>query len=326
MRMSNICVLFILIMFPFFWINELHADEQKNARRLELRYNAALDAAVQDAAKSLIQTEQEGDGIGYQSSKHIQVNREEAMQTFNKTLYINFGIQDDEVAKQVLHTYIPVVLVIGYDGYYVYAEDEYISEKGEMERKKTWSIKKPYVHTDALGNMFSFTLDEYVKIYNPTSRTWMEGIRQELQNREKLPLLHDAETFDSVRRFAIISALQKELETQINRYNAYLARIGAAYTFTLPTISHEDWNNTVDDVGLLAFMQGIPVGTQRYNHFAFSGSRIVKKPLYYGFLKDGIKIVTKETCGKPDLVEEVFSSNKEAAFSGYIPKSCINQK
>lgn len=326
MRISKICVLFILIMFPFFWINELYADEQKNARRLEFRYNIALDAAVQDAAKSLIQTNQEGDEMGYQSTKHIHVNREGAMQAFNKTLYTNFGIQDDEVAKQVLHTYIPVVLIISYDGYYVYAEDEYTSEKGEMERKKTWSIKKPYVYTDTAGNMFSFTLDEYVKIYNPISRMWLEGDRKELKDREKLPLLEDAEAFDSIRRISIISSLQKELGTQINRYNAYLRRIGAAYTFTLPTIKRDDWNNTVDDVGLLAFMQGIPIGSQRYNHFAFAGSRIVKKSLYYGVMKDGIKIAIKEACGKPELVEEVFSTEKEAALSGYIPKSCINQK
>jgi hypothetical protein len=324
MKIINWAIVGVLILLPFYVINRIDTETQRRMLVTELRYDAALDTAVDDAARALLYNANQQQEARYESAKRMRVNKEEVIDTFYRTLYMNFGIADDPVAQGVLSRYIPTVIVIGYDGFWVYAEEEFRNEAGETEMRPVWGLKKPYAYADAQGNSVSFTLDDYVTSYEVGSRTWREGFRPEIQSTSAIPLLRGAELFEQVRRSTIVHAIQNELAYRINRHNQYASRYGVSYTFKLPTISTEEWNNTVNDIGVMAFVQGIPMGRKTYNNYALGGSRVLKKPVIIGAVKDGRKVYYRSVCDYPYQIEETFGSEKAAAQKGYMPLSCSN--
>lgn len=322
MKIINWAIVAVLIFLPFAVINRLDTDAQRKTMVTELRYNAALDTAVDDAAQTLLINADQQHEASYDSKKRVRVNKEEAIQTFYQVLYMNFGVADDPIGQGVLNRFIPAVLVIGYDGFWVYAEDEFRNAKGETEIRPVWGAKKPYAYVDSQGNSLAFSLDDYVTVYEAGTQRWLEGFRSEIQAESTVALLKNRDLFEQVRRRTIVDEIQNELAYRINRYNQFVSRSGESYTFTLPAISQEEWNNTINDVGVLAFLQGIPIGTKRYNNYALGGSRVMKKETIIGAKKDGMKVYFRSSCGYPYPAEETFSSEKEAAQNGYIPLPC----
>lgn len=338
MRITNFAILFIVIILPFVVINMLNVEAQIDSLFLESRYNSAIDAASQDAATMLIYNAKQGNEALYESPKSVRLNKEKAAEAFFQTLYLNFGVADDPYAQGALARYVPALVAIGYDGYFIYSEQEYIDAKGEVLIKHAWSMKKPYSYQDAKGNLLSFTLDDYVTVYEASTKSLKRGYLFEvdpttgrkytssLWSETDVPLLIDTTNFDSVRRQVIVAHIQDDLEYEINKHNHLVRRYGVAYTFTLPTIDQEEWNNTVDDVGVLAFVQGIPVGNQYYNNFALGGARIMKKPEIKGITVNGIKYYyNRSICESSVVYHETFPNEKVAAENGYHPLSCLNK-
>lgn len=322
MRLIEWAIVGALIFLPFATVNRIEVETQRKALLSELRYNAALDAAVDDAARMLTVNTDQRRETQYESAKRVALNKDEAIAAFYRTLYASFGIADDPVAQGVLGRYIPAIAVIGYDGFYVYAEEEWTGADGNTERKPVWGAKKPYAYADSSGNSLSFTLDDFVLAYDAGSRSWHEGLRADVGQQTNIALLKDAERFEQVRRSTIVRAIEDELAYRINKHNESVSRYGFSYTFTLPTISQEEWHNTVDDVGVLAFIQGIPMGGKFYNNYALGGSRVLKKPEIVGARKGSMKVYYRSTCGFAYPVEETFSSEKAAAQKGYMPLEC----
>ncbi len=320
---TNLTLVFVLILLPYFIINNINVTHNRQNVILETRYNHAMDTATQDAAKALIINGSQGAESQYEFQKRLRINKEEAVQTFFNSLYLNFDVFDNSAGQGVINSYVPVILIVGYDGYYVYYMDEFTNATGEKELKHVWSPKKPYAHSDQNGNTFGFTLDDFVTVNRNTDQQWFEGFRGEIAGTASIPLLNDASTFDQVRRASIVNPIQKDLEHYINMYNNFAKRNGVAYTFTLPLISQEEWNNTINDVGVLSFVQGMPMGEKYYNNYALGGSRVVKKPIYNGIIANGRKYYySRNSCTSSFTTEEVFSSEKDAASNGYIPLDC----
>lgn len=311
-----------LLFLPFVTINQHDTNTLRRTVLTELRYDAALDTAVDDAASLLVMNASQQQEAQYGSAKRVALNKEEAIAAFYRTLDAGFGITDDPVSQGALHRYIPAIVVIGYDGFYVYSEEEWIGTDGKTVMQPVWGMKKPYAYADSAGNSLSFTLDQQVLAYDTVSRSWHEGLRQDIRQQTTIPLLQDAALFEQVRRSTIVRAIQDELAYQINRYNETVTRNGLSYTFTLPLISDEDWNNTVDDVGVLAFIQGIPMGAKVYNSYALGGSRIVKRPAIIGARKGGMKVYFRSSCGYTYPAEETFASEQAGARKGYMPLPC----
>ncbi|WP_214629696.1 hypothetical protein [Paenibacillus agaridevorans] len=311
-----------LIFLPFATVNRYETDTLRRTMLTELKYDAALDAAVDDAASMLVVNASQQQEAQYGSVKRIVLNKEEAIAAFYRTLDAGFGIADDSVTQGVLHRYIPAIVIVGYDGFYVYSEQEWTGTDGKIVMEPAWGTKKPYAYSDSAGNSLSFTLDQQVLAYDAASQSWHEGLWQDILLQTTIPLLQDAALFEQVRRSTIVRAIQDELAYQINRYNETVSRNGLIYTFTLPLISDEDWSNTVDDVGVLAFVQGIPMGTKMYNSYALGGSRIVKRPTIIGAKKGSMKVYYRSSCGYTYPAEETFASEQAAARKGYMPLPC----
>lgn len=323
MKITSFAVVLVLILLFIFVRNHIDLEDNRINMLLQTRYNRAIDTAAQDAAQALITNVSQPLESQYQSAKNVRINKEQAADTFFKTMYMNFNVTDDPTGQYVLNSYIPALVVVGYDGYYMYQFEEYRNTRGETEFHHVWSPKKPYVYKDAHNNTYSFTLDEYVTIQRAADERWIQGFRGEIAGEADIPLLKDAPAFDAARRTTIVNAIQNDLERSINQYNVTSKRYGTSYTFTVPYISQEDWNNTINDAGVLAFVQGIPLGSQYYNNYALGGARIVKKETFQGINVDGRKYYfSSKSCKSEYSPEEVFTSAKEAAQKGYILLRC----
>lgn len=311
-----------LLFLPFATINRIETDALRRTLLTELRYDAVLDAAVDDATSLLIGNASHQLEAQYSSNKRVALNKEEAIETFYRTLDTGFGVTGNPVAQGALHRYIPAIVIVGYDGFYMYSEQEWMGADGKTVMKPVWGAKKPYAYEDAAGNSLSFTLDQEVLAYDAVRGSWHEGLRQDIWQQTSIPLLKDAEQFEQTRRSTIVQAIQDELAYRINQYNETLSRSGFSYVFTLPLIPKENWSNSIDDVGVLAFLQGIPMGAKQYNSYALGGSRVIKQKAIIGARKGAMKVYFRSSCGYDYPREEVFVSEQAAASKGYMPLPC----
>lgn len=324
MKIIDYAILFVVIMFPIFWAYSLHESDDFEVMRLEQKYTQSIQTAVQDASQMMHQNENPSLESSYDSVKLLRVDKELILDTFMNTISLNFEIEDDPSAQRTFLTYLPALVVTDYDGFYLYRSAAYKDTDNKEAESHEWTEKKLYVYEDDNGTIFRFTLDDYVYVYAENTGQWLEGYRDELQWLSSVPLLQDADTFDAVRRQTIVSTIQENLASTIQQHNAHILRNGSVYQFTLPVIPQEEWYNTIDDVGVLAFIQGIPVGDEYYNNYAFGSGRLVKKDVIIGAIDEttGSKYFYSSSCTFPYQPVERFNSRKEAAASGYYERTC----
>lgn len=328
MKTTNFVIMFLMIVVPFFIKMDMMVSDQKMVNRLESQYSAALHTAVQDAAVALQQNEYQENEASYASTKFFNANKDAAIETFWKSMNINFGAGEDSVAQGVLATYVPVIAVTDYNGFHIYAFTEYTDAEGNKVSKHEWKPEKPYSYSDQAGNSINFTLDSYVTVYEASTRTWIKGYREDLEGLTGIALLDNKEQFDETRHRTIVNAVQKDVAYFINKHNQFALRLGSYYDFKIPLLPNEEWTNSVDDIGIMAFVQGIPVGHQFYNNYAFSSGRIVKKNVVYGTVDDrtGLKYYYRSSYPLNYRVQETFTSEKDAAAAGYMPTNTLNKK
>ena len=156
-------------------------------------------------------------------------------------------------------------------------------------------------------------------------------------NSSKIPLLRDydgktdleASNFHRIRRETIINLISDTLKEEINEHTSYASMFGSTYQFGLPDVARDDWMNSINDVSVMSFIQGMPIGVNEYyDNYALSGSRIVQTNYYYGGVLNGNKYYHRENCSHisgfadgsdPDAVDNIFITRVQAAESGYYP-------
>ncbi|WP_334071243.1 hypothetical protein [Paenibacillus sp. A14] len=326
MKITDWAVVFVLLAFPALFMLHWDSEQLREANRLQIKYTAALRTAVQDAGSMLSLNELQRYESGYGSSKFMRADKEAALSALLETLMLNLGEHEDAISRDQLMTYIPAVIVIDYDGYYVYAVQEIAGEDGSLLARHRWWPKKAYVYHDAEGNTIYFTLDEQITVIDTASGEVHRGLREELGGALSIELLKQKETFENVRRSVIVSAIEADLSSVIDNHNVFARSLGFNYIFTLPTIPREAWNNTIDDVGILVFLQGIPVGSKHYNNYALGGGRVAKQRPVYGWSdpETGIRFAGGSPCyyGSGTVPLEIFASQRDAAGKGYFEAHC----
>lgn len=327
MKITELSIVFVLIFFPLFWIISLHTQDAEEANYLGHRYRSALQTAVMDAGAVMHQNEKQNDEAGYDSTKFVKADKELALLTFTQTMALNMGIQDDPAAIRNMFNYIPAVVILDYDGYYMFSTETEMTGNREDSFRQVWSPKKPYTYSDSNGNSINFTLDDYVYAYDASAGKWIEGFQKELASTTQIPLLQDTHVFEQVRRSRIVTTVQNNLADVINRHNEFARKNGISYTFTMPLIAQEDWYNSINDTGIMAFIQGIGMGDQKINNYAIGGGRLVKKTAIVGGVDPltGIKYYYPSTCGNGYRAEEVFTDARQAAAQGYFEYNCSNR-
>ncbi|GGH22694.1 hypothetical protein [Paenibacillus segetis] len=324
MKITDWAVVFLLIISPLLWISQLQTEDLQEVNRLQIQYTTSLRTAAQDGGSALNLNELQIFESGYTSDKFMRTDKEAAILAIQHSLALNFGVDDDPLAQKMLMVYIPAIVVIDYDGYSIYAVEESIATDGSIIAEQRFHPKKPYTYADEWGNSVAFTMDNYLIAYDALRNEWVNGLQEELRSELSIPLLQDSEKFQQVRRSVIVRSIEDDLAVVINRHNKYARDLGVTYTFTLPVISQEEWNNTLDDVGVLIFLQGIPVGDRYYNNYALGGGRLVRgHPILAGTDNDtGIKYYFRDSCTAPYKTEEVFTNERDAAAKGYFEAPC----
>lgn len=326
MKITNSIAFFLVIFLPFLitWI--IHTNDRHDVTLYNHKYDGALTTAVEDAAQSLKNTAKPNHEYSYVTKKYSNLNREAAYETFLRTMSSNFNIESPISIKE-LEYYVPIFGVIGYEGY---SSNRFETVGNQLLR--IWQPIQPYTYVDASGNIIRFTLDDYVYVYDRVSfdkPKWLEGTREMLINtfHSNILALQDATEFEQRRRQTIVLQIEKSIETELNLHNQTLSSYGYTYKFALPLITEETWDNTVDDVGIIAFVQGLPVHRldMEYNQYAFAASRLLKTDtLYATTLNDGQRVFWPSSCNYSYPKTETYSTRKDAAKNGYRELSCLN--
>ena len=398
MKIQHYAIIFIIIILPFSIVCKNTINQKIDTLNDETRINNAIDAATVDAVSTLIDLNNEFYNLyGDQMINLTQPLAREAINTFFNTLSLNYNLpftKDNKLNSNYFSVYVPAVIVVAYDGFYVYSIEETSSGTAEY----VLSSKIPYVYKDPTGYIIHFTLGNYIELYAPNGVLYKGEFKKDYIDQAKgeydeiygilssltlealpqlttdmslimygltrasadsgvtLPALpsylttmstsgkppmtrdysdvysgDDVSEFNIKRREVIISLITSTLNEKMNKHNRYADMMGVTYDFYLPEIKDSEWINSIDDISIMAFIQGIPVGTDSYyNNYALGSARIVRAERYYA-LTDGSGIYyhkkdcqdlidgTKyDTDGEPKNVD-AFLSKISAAKAGYYP-------
>lgn len=317
MKWTNIAVLFCLLEFTLFIILDMRVSNLTAIINQKVEYNKALDSAIDDGVINLVEVD---------SQRNLVLNKEIAVKQFYQSLYANFRVMGNGRLEGKMKGYIPVILVTDEDGFYLYYSDTYISG-GETLLTQRWSEKQPYAY-ELSNYSINFTLDTYLKVYDKNTHEVFEGEYKELVGMFQNTLLENEETFHTVRRNTIISAIEENMNYYINKHNNIAYQFGITYQFWLPEIDKTDWYRTIDDISMLVIFQGYPyhsASMDTYNRYAVGGSRIRKSKAYYITEESELKYYHKSNCShlSNNTYTTTYFSREECALEGAYPCSEI---
>lgn len=393
MKIVHWAMIFIVLVLPFSIICRDTIQKKNLVLQDQTRIDNVLDAATYDGAAAML--EELADSLGY--GKNIPITQNAAMAAidrFFQTMAVNFNLPSNiKVSKEYFGQYIPAILIVGYDGLYVYSYDSTNSGYQYVLKPKI-----PYAYTDeTTGCMINCTLGNDVKLYF-SNGMYFSGTLGEISEKEKsdlneildtlgstenkrnyikerLPevsnnaslilyaiqnnfngtikipdyLLADdvtqdyeydensdvkvqASDFHKKRRDVIINLITSVLREEINEHNTYADLIGVTYNFNIPDIDKDQWNNTINDISVLAFFQGMPIGyNSYYNNYSLGGARIVEAHYIYatgtkGITPDSELLYHKHNCPKildgngeidDNKYDRIFINAQDAIAEGY---------
>ncbi|MDO4282020.1 MAG: hypothetical protein Q4D02_00100 [Clostridia bacterium] len=84
-----------------------------------------------------------------------------------------------------------------------------------------------------------------------------------------------------IRKSIIVDTVTEELNQAVNSNNRYARNAGITYTFSFPATSEEEMYNAIENVGMIAFVQGISIGNKYLNSKAFGISSLEQTTRYY---------------------------------------------
>lgn len=331
MKITDLAILFVIIIFPFTLLLDIKVQYAEAAAYKKIEINRKLDTAVEDAVLSMI----EG-GAG----KNVEINKENALREFLYSLYVNFNYLEDSIEAKQLQGYISCIAIVDYDGYYIVSNQEYNVPGGYKEMKLVWSPKQTFSYYYD-GYVCMFTLDNILTLVDSSRKEIYTGTPDQIVEKmgeDWCPdFLKDEAFVDQLRRKTIIDRLKMDINYTINKHNDVARMFGISYNFTLPQIKDEDWYKTIDDVGMLVFFQGMPIGVsgERINTYALGGARVVKNAKFVLEEREispgmALRYYHRQNCS--EIAHEMETSDEirvldtrsECAANGYMPCPVCN--
>ncbi|MBC7958949.1 MAG: hypothetical protein H7X94_03695 [Vallitaleaceae bacterium] len=313
MKLLDLVIVFVLITFSIHFATEMRTNHLEQLVSKKIEMNHILDTAVEDGVSALVE-KSEGTGL--------RIQKERGVETFYRSLFLNFGITEDPHAKAKIKGYIPVIAIIDYDGIYLYSQETFSDAEGYAQLESVWQPKVTYTHAQN-QYLYGFTLDDWVTVFDTTNGLFYEGKQGDLKEQIPATLLQDEVVFDEVRRRTITETLQNEINEGINHHNEVAKQYGITYQFLLPVIEDEDWSQCVDDLGMIAFFQGMPLGqsNEHYNDFALGGAQLYKKvPLFVQTnASSGLNYYHRQDCSLLTDKSKRFNKPKDCALTGAFP-------
>lgn len=185
----------------------------------------------------------------------------------------------------------------------------------------------------------TFTMDDYIylKIYKRDNISTIVAnntfyFKDELKNEEFISNIPSGEVLnadqiilkqniikylDVQREKTISKVAMKEISYAINAHNEYAEKLGITYNFVLNPTSDEDWYETVNGIGMIAMVQGIPLGNRYLNYKGYGLTDLTLAKKYY-LSNEIIKAPTTDTTY---LSKKLYhSSDKCPIYEQYVIK------
>lgn len=323
MKVHSLVLLFLVVFLALCVNYDVKQETLTEISTKKQRYDAILETATNDATNALVTLDRGNNPI---------LQKEEAIHTFFQSLYAGFGILHDEMAKQELKGYIPLILITGRDGFYFWYHGEY--EENGRTLVERFSEKYPYSYccneSDGMGiddletvNFIGFTIDDTIHMVDSNSNQVLYGTRQDVfRSYPKLSFLDNPDSFEQIRRETMINAITDKMNQYINRYNRIASRYGISYQFSVPYFDAETWARTIDDISIVVVFQGYPFGneiTNTYNQYEIGGARVRKRKYYYITQRDGTWFYHRSDCECYENGLIPYDTKRDCARMGAYP-------
>lgn len=183
--------------------------------------------------------------------------------------------------------------------YYIYKD---INEGDKLKYTDDYNVAKSNLQST---HIIEFTMDDYI-----THRgTVVErGVTKDIpvssfyisDTKNNLPLIGEStdrgfaslgtkkdllnevvENLKSKRKETIINAIQSEMIYATNNNNFYASNAGIKYNFVFPTLEEGEMESQIQNVGIMALVQGISMGNRYLNVRAYSTSKLTEVTRYY---------------------------------------------
>ena len=143
---------------------------------------------------------------------------------------------------------------------------------------------------------------------------WYKRIKQ-------VPILASGESIRNLKQQTIVDEVVSVMEYYSYRHSQIANQYGLSYGFVLPYHSNLSEVGAITDIGLMSFIQGVPIGNTYYNSYAFEANKISDDVKYYAINHGGFKKYHKKECNELLSMSPItfFRTKEEAALKGYFP-------
>lgn len=291
--------------------------------QIEIVYKDKVTTAIDDATVALKLFVEEN----YESNevKKVHIDAAEVVNTFFTSYHYGFNVIG-KVDKIKMDQYVLALVLVGYDGFYVYGCQNVVDEMGIRSIKPILSEKKPYLYKDNMYSM-AVTLGDDMLLIENVNLAEEVGLVSDMTN---LPLGIDPIDYDWQRQKIIVDSITEALYETVNLHNRYVRQLGNSYEFHIPYTENASFADTIDDVGLLAIVQGQPLGRGDYLEImSYTQGEVVQT---------GQVMAYEDTMGRlyycdheafhttVDTHKKTFSTPMEAAKEGYYPCHLIGKE
>lgn len=312
MSLNKYMIIFLIIVLSMFFVDNIKIDTLQKAQYERVYLENVIDNALIDAANAI---RLEGDQHGNLSSYGL-----DPMNVVNAMLDdISFSLGYHEGDLDEFKLYIPFMLVLDVDGFYIYKLDEFGTDsliKHRLYQKEFFS----YVDEQA---MYGFDTEFNIKIFDKSDKRILHQFNlsdsSELSDLSRQFTFLNSQNLQKKIAMLMYDQLNHSIETAVNSHNSLASKKGVFYEF--------DWNVNRTEFDILRYnrafaflVQGLPIaGGRTFSYLKFNKLEIKEEALVYGFIKDGIRYYSKrEPADLGFEVEEIFSSPLEAVKSGYF--------
>lgn len=108
----------------------------------------------------------------------------------------------------------------------------------------------------------------------------ISGVKESATDKDKIKKAV-VDKLTAIRKDVIVNTVVKEMTYATNSNNSYARAAGITYDFSFPTTTQSDMYSSVENIGFLAFVQGISVGNKYLNTKAYGLTNLSLTTRYY---------------------------------------------
>lgn len=357
MKITDFALIFLGIVLPVIITVYINVSFTIKAVDEELYYQKLVDSALVDASQKMKEVESEDpeNDYGYSGeiNNKVSVNAQVAADTFFNSLDNNFGIRGNEDAELFLKYFVPAIAVIDYNGVYISSVEEF-QKDGKNVIDHVVKPKRYFSYTygiDASSNIITdlnmiqnntnqngfsvhtveFSMDDYivhrgkknVGFYSVTYGSKGFYISDAKNNSDlydgNLALQEPIQNLlKQKRKEVIINVITTELSFAVNKHNHYARLAGINYAFSFPFTTKDEMYRYVEDIGVLAFVQGISVGNKYLNYKSYGSASLELSTKYYVSTPSSDSKYKRNLYHKDINCPEYKASNKDNITPEYV--------